>query len=568
MMFTHDSDRSGKISRDELVRFLHSIHVFLTKAEIERVFAEYDPDGTGVLTYCQLSDTLIPKAYPDASNGHVKSIPEQYFRQDPKPPVAHHIAGCSEAKYKQVLSEQSKRARSPRRKAALPPEARGISRASNTRSKTALGGEKAVQSTPDGTVAQPLGTSRLQNIKQNLRQKRAGMRRLFHYIDTNKKGSVSSADVARALLGIGVSQEDVEWTLANMGLSGISETDSDAQLDFGAFAEFMDGQPDTFVNWFDATCYEHHENNKDRGPRTTATATTALAQIPQKPSAAMNVPAANIGTFEELEVVLRDKVMARSRTIQTDLRRELLAIGYSNTSTVQNVPSTTANGCEQRNTSTEDSQKSQATPIEIQDCLARYGILVSSADMDLLVRRFQQYDGEGSISLRQFVDWILPDDDHDCTKGTVTDGQVVFRSLGPQAVPSAPPRPLPPRHDLQPSRVGELADTNSAAPVWARRTPVGYSVSRKYVAANDVNAVLRDKLLQRKGATPKCTLRFCMKRHAATCPDGLNYAEFRRCLESLGVDLSDEAFVSVVTKYDSTNSGLVTRLNLEQILGL
>jgi hypothetical protein len=56
----------------------------------------------------------------------------------------------------------------------------------------------------------------------------------------------------------------------------------------------------------------------------------------------------------------------------------------------------------------------------------------------------RSHQGEGSIQLAPFVGWLLPDEDHDLTQGTSLDGQVMIRSLGPQALPCASPSPPPP----------------------------------------------------------------------------------------------------------------------------
>lgn len=44
------------------------------------------------------------------------------------------------------------------------------------------------------------------------------------------------------------------------------------------------------------------------------------------------------------------------------------------------------------------------------------------------------------------------------------------------------------------------------------------------------------------------------------------YLEFRRFLEGFGVDLSDEGFASVITRYDPGNQGCVSQKWLTELL--
>ena len=83
--------------------------------------------------------------------------------------------------------------------------------------------------------------------------------------------------------------------------------------------------------------------------------------------------------------------------------------------------------------------------------LARYGLMVHHSDMLLLAETFQT-DQDGSIELSRFVPWLLPDDDHDLASGTTYQGEVAFKSLGPQGQAPEIARDIPPQHDLPVTR--------------------------------------------------------------------------------------------------------------------
>ena len=60
----------------------------------------------------------------------------------------------------------------------------------------------------------------------------------------NKSGLVQGSDLAESLLRMGLSVEDLDWTMNNLGISAeAGDTDSEeGGVSFQQFAEFLDGQ--------------------------------------------------------------------------------------------------------------------------------------------------------------------------------------------------------------------------------------------------------------------------------------------------------------------------------------
>ena len=79
--------------------------------------------------------------------------------------------------------------------------------------------------------------------------------------------------------------------------------------------------------------------------------------------------------------------------------------------------------------------------------------------------------------------------------------------------------------------------------------------------------MLHEKLVQRHASSPRMTLRSLFRRSGGRA-DAINYQQFRRLLESLGVHVSEQDFASLVTGYGPANDGMIDYEVLASSVGL
>lgn len=234
----------------------------------------------------------------------------------------------------------------------------------------------------------PVGTVPFSELLDKLEQKRAGAGRLFRYLDLNRNGKVDAGELAEGIATIGMGKHDIERLMKGLG----SHLDGGTTVSLRQFAEFLNGPAETYRHRFEPQLYQHHDYTK-------------LKRRVEKESnqlhgsyygMQMNEDVEDDGVAEETEPslrdletlgrVLRDKIAARTRAIDTILRQKL-----------QHADRT---GC------------GKITGGECQAVLGRLGLHVSREDMKLIVGQCE-VDGDKAIHLDSLLNWLLPDNDHD-----------------------------------------------------------------------------------------------------------------------------------------------------------
>lgn len=99
-----DTDRSGKVSKDEFRSTLYNLNIGMTEAQVDRVFAVFDANQDGVLDYSEFCEELAEKGpknnvvYGDVMDGAQGGLPYRQTKAEnllPKcavEPIIHHPA--------------------------------------------------------------------------------------------------------------------------------------------------------------------------------------------------------------------------------------------------------------------------------------------------------------------------------------------------------------------------------------------------------------------------------------------------------------------------------------------
>ena len=394
MLLKHDQNKCGAITREQFEDFLHSVQVFLAPAELTKVFDTYGT-ADGMIDYTGLAAALIPSNYPAAQQGWVQSLAEKVMQVEQAPPKATHLVGISQDQYDELVAPTSPRRRRQTSKPAVPRQAgspRAASAVGASRAYSHMGGaetERVKVPTAWG-VGEP-ERDVLGDVRNQLLQKRGGpaqWRRLFMFLDKQGGGTIKTPELAEVMLSMGMSSADLDTVIEAMDAHHV-DVDG-AGFTYTQFCEFINGKvDDKWLDRFDPSTYPHHDYTKlqERMRKNQEKGTAfshAAAQVPARKDAA-SVGAPPLRSFEALQRVLRDKTAARSRYIRTELRATLMAQPQ-------------AGGC--------------ASPFDIQQVMTRYGVEICKEDLLTITDRFST-DGDGAVDLIAFIDWVLPDDDHD-----------------------------------------------------------------------------------------------------------------------------------------------------------
>ena len=499
LLMKHDLDKCGRITRAQFEEFLHSVQIFLSPAELEKVFEGYGIDEEGMVDYTKLAASLIPNNYP-VSKGWIRSLPEQVMRKDATVAKVSHLVGCSQQEYDALVS--------PRRRVSSKPPVprqRATSAVPSSRSTSRMGSATPAPEEEPGTTQTLAAWGPTEDstnpkdvtgkVRQALLQKRGGpdqLKRVFMFLDKHGGGTIAISELAEVLFSMGMSKRELD--VMRKALDTVDSTG----VTFTQFCEWVDAGPDDFVDRFDPAVYAHHDytklQEKMRKQAAAPVYSHDAAQVaPRSEPVENGAPA--LRSLQALERVLRDKAAARSRYISTEMRAAL-----------QDIPCASGGG---------------ASAADVQAVLVSYGLEVEAGDMGVLVENFQT-DGDGAINLRAFIDWILPDDDHDYSQA---------QALGPQARQDNMRRSTPVAHDLPPSR---QLEPGVPKPPWAqgrtnpRFAPSKEAATRHLLPLPAFERVLGDKLAQRHASTPRWTLRSCFRRYGGRA-DAIAYPAFQVC---------------------------------------
>ena len=208
MLITHDQAKCGAITRQQFEAFLHSVQVFLAPAELAKVFDTYGTSD-GLIDYTGLAAALIPKEYPKARNGWVKSIPDQMMRAEAATAKAMHLVGVTQQQYDElVVSPRRRRVSS---KPPVPTQGGSTpSRAKSARDATSTLVPNAWSALSETTT--PNAAGKVDVVREQFLNKRGGpaqLRRLFQFL-TKHNGKIYKEELAETMLSMGMSMSQLD----------------------------------------------------------------------------------------------------------------------------------------------------------------------------------------------------------------------------------------------------------------------------------------------------------------------------------------------------------------------
>lgn len=208
MLFTHDQAKCGAITRQQFEAFLHSVQVFLAPAELAKVFDAYGTSD-GLIDYTGLAAALIPKEYPPAHNGWVKSIPDQMMRAEAATAKPAHLVGVTQQQYDELVVSPRRRRVSSKPPVPTQGGRRTPSRAKSARDATSTVVPNAWSSLSETTTPK---AGKIDLVREQFLNKRGGpaqLRRLFQFL-TKHNGKIYKEELAETMLSMGMSVSQLD----------------------------------------------------------------------------------------------------------------------------------------------------------------------------------------------------------------------------------------------------------------------------------------------------------------------------------------------------------------------